>query len=501
MSILPEIRAGERVQTRRTRRAFCQPRTQDSWKEPKRARYIAATFALPVAFALGTAPPSDANDLSPKVAAVLAAHREWIDSDGAEGTRADFRGARLRGASLRGAVLNRALLEDADLRGANLRGADFQGANLAGANLAGANLSGARLTDASLIEAILSGADLTRAHLVAADLSGADLHRAVLRDVDLSRARLNGTRLSNAQLQGANLIHADLEHADLAGARLTSALLHASNFSYANLASARLEGANLTETRLANADLRLSRLRGAVIQLTYMTGARLDDADISGARLEPSSAPDPLSLATVRGLGEVILDNHTGLVLWRSALRSVGLREQERVATWLIERAKSARAGPIESRARWLLFDATAGYGRHPLRPLSVVGCGVFLFAFAYAIPLLGLGSGCILRIWPSDSIRLSPLGTISITRQTRVERLRLKGWRVTAYALYFSLLSAFHIGWRELNIGSWLHRLQPSPYALRGAGWVRVLSGCQSLISVYLIALSILTYFSNPFG
>jgi hypothetical protein len=61
-------------------------------------------------------------------------------------------------------------------------------------------------------------------------------------------------------------------------------------------------------------------------------------------------------------------------------------------------------------------------------------------------------------------------------------------------------MLSAFHIGWRELSIGTWLSRLQPREYALRAEGLPRVISGAQSLLSVYLIAIWALTYFGRPF-
>jgi hypothetical protein len=66
--------------------------------------------------------------------------------------------------------------------------------------------------------------------------------------------------------------------------------------------------------------------------------------------------------------------------------------------------------------------------------------------------------------------------------------------------ALYFSLLSATRIGWHELNVGTWLTRIESLEYSLRATGWVRVVSGTQSLISVYLVALAILAYFGSPF-
>jgi hypothetical protein len=66
--------------------------------------------------------------------------------------------------------------------------------------------------------------------------------------------------------------------------------------------------------------------------------------------------------------------------------------------------------------------------------------------------------------------------------------------------SLYFSLLSAFHLGWRELNVGSWIARLQAREYTLRARGWARTVSGLQSLLSVYLLALAVLSYFGRPF-
>ena len=67
-------------------------------------------------------------------------------------------------------------------------------------------------------------------------------------------------------------------------------------------------------------------------------------------------------------------------------------------------------------------------------------------------------------------------------------------------WSLYFSLLSAFLIGWRDLNVASWIARVHPGDYSLRASGWVKTLSGVQSVISVYLLAIWALTYFGRPF-
>lgn len=43
--------------------------------------------------------------------------------------------------------------------------------------------------------------------------------------------------------------------------------------------------------------------------------------------------------------------------------------------------------------------------------------------------------------------------------------------------------------------------RVTKHEYDLKAVGWARTVSGFQSLLSVYLIALWVLTYFGRPFG
>ena len=55
--------------------------------------------------------------------------------------------------------------------------------------------------------------------------------------------------------------------------------------------------------------------------------------------------------------------------------------------------------------------------------------------------------------------------------------------------------------GWRELSVGTWLSRMQPREFALLPCGWVRVVSGLQSVLSVYLLAMWFSSEFLRPFG
>jgi hypothetical protein len=84
--------------------------------------------------------------------------------------------------------------------------------------------------------------------------------------------------------------------------------------------------------------------------------------------------------------------------------------------------------------------------------------------------------------------------------RRWRLWGFLLRGFSILSLGLYFSFLSAFSLGWRDLTVGPWISRLQPREYILRATGWVRVVAGLQSLLSIYLLALWVLTYFGRPF-
>ena len=87
---------------------------------------------------------------------ILEQHKLWIETNKAQGKRANLKDANLVDANLGGAYLERA-----NLIGANLRKANLKDANLTGADLTVANLSGANLTGADLTRAFLRGANLT----------------------------------------------------------------------------------------------------------------------------------------------------------------------------------------------------------------------------------------------------------------------------------------------------------------------------------------------------
>lgn len=67
---------------------------------------------------------------SPEAIEVLRRHKQWIDSNGAQGEQLD-----LAGADLRGALFYAANTDGADLKGVKMRKALLCGADLSGADL------------------------------------------------------------------------------------------------------------------------------------------------------------------------------------------------------------------------------------------------------------------------------------------------------------------------------------------------------------------------------
>ena len=316
-----------------------------------------------------------------------------------------------------------------------------------------------------------------------------------------------------AVLCGANLFFANFEGAYLSLANLRGARLFGSNLEGANLRLAKLEGANLRGANLEGANLRGANLEGANLREANVKDSRLALTKLHDAVYAPASPPPNEYLEGIEGLATVTFPpgQQSGLVQLRELLRRAGLRDLERQATFAIEHNKALHARQrrslLEQSGGWLqlvFFEWTTGWGLYPSRALLIMIGLIGALTFVYAIPISNperfapRDSG-IIRVWPADRATKTSDGYAPAETE-RMDRLTKSGANVFAWAFYFSMLSAFHIGWRDLNVGTWISRIQPTEFALRGRGWVRVISGLQSLISVYLVAMWVLTYFGRPF-
>jgi hypothetical protein len=358
-----------------------------------------------------------------------------------------------------------------------------------------------------------------------------------LNNANLFGAQLNKANLSEAELNKATLLYANLNNADLFGAKLNHAnpnanpnanlghlhpakLNNATNpgpakLNNADLRLAELNDANLSSAELNNADLLGAKLNEANLSGAEIADAQLSYADLTGALYAPRSQPPNASISGIIGLKSVLFPKgeEVGLVQLRELLQKAGLRDSEREATFAIESGKTAHAlvdwrkylaGAVEGIFRKAAFEWTTGYGLYPRRAIEIsaaLWAGMILVYF-WPIRLKqrsAQGTG-IYQVWPSGRIKTSEREPC-LSQSDDVNLLQSSNAvGAIGYAAYFSLLSTFNIGWRDLNVGTWIARTQPREYALRATGWLRVVSGIQSLLSVYLLAIWVLTYFGRPF-
>jgi uncharacterized protein YjbI with pentapeptide repeats len=340
--------------------------------------------------------------------------------------------------------------------------------------------------------------NLSDAKLIGADLSGINLFRTNLRRATLFSADLSGANLSGADLSEATLFGADLSGADLSSANLSGASLFNTDLSGADLTFADLSNADLKNADLSGADLSGADLSGASLFDTNLTGAVMLGVILSGANYEPATRPNGDTLPSLEGLDSIEwVDNPNGLVWLRQTFKDAGMREQERVLTYVFRKGLNKKTNNLNAAFNYVLFDLTSGYGLYPSRLLWILLVSYLLCAFTYSFGMLFPvgGKHALWRFWPPPEERL-----LERDQQRPPEMVRFGIIRAPLWGLYFSLLSTFHIGWRDLNVGHWIQRASPYDYSVRATGWVKVVSGMQSLLSVYLIAMWFLTYFGRPF-
>ena len=372
-----------------------------------------------------------------------------------------------------------------------------------------------------------------------ADLHGATLTMAPLEGVDLYKADLFGASLIQADMHGAHLEGADLrksfsEFADLHGAHLQAADLTSAYLGDADLRGAILAQANLTDVGLNGSDM-----QGANLEGTNLGRARFFEVNLDRVIFEPASLPDLYAIATARNLELLTyFNNPVSLVLLRKQFQDGGFRDQERKITYALKRREAeqswngctSRKLPEEDGLRpllwpsdsnlancssWLLnrvfFDLPCQYGMNPGRPLSLGALLWLLCSVLYFACIRVPGNGGLYRVYvrpiqvqTATQPRIERISPPAVTH-TRGVRQALKllrsEWAMLRASMFFSLMSAFNIGFRDINFGRWLRLLTRQEFDIKAVGWARVLSGWQSLISVYMIALWVLTYFGRPFG
>lgn len=371
------------------------------------------------------------------------------------------------------------------------------------------NLSGKELPDLVLVWSDLPHAAFEETQLLNPDFTNAFMPNATFDDAVLERGYFYGAYLEGASFQGTTLNDVEFSHANLEGARFSGAEING-EFTEANLTKAEFHCATVKEeTYFDGASLKNASLQDTVFEREVsFHQTDLEGTDFTGVEFmdevlyEPVNRIAPSGFSTVVGLDKLTFDTSPqGLIAIRDGLRLDGHKDQAAILTYSIRSRATERAlesdnlqDQIDGLFQTVFFDWPVAYGSKPGRPLIVLLFGIFVFAIPYYINLITLGRDGIWQVWPDSRVR-QDLGN------KEPKLMRLRWWEAPPMAIYFSLLSAFHIGWRDLNVGTWISRLQPREHTYMATGWVRTVSGLQSLLSVYFLALWALSYFGAPFG
>lgn len=447
---------------------------------------------------------------------------------GADLTKVDLESCDLSFMDLDGADLTKADLESAVLTKASLKGADLSSANLSQARLKGATLDNATLINAVLSQATLNGAILIAADLTSANLSQADLSGTELRDADLSDAELTLARFWFADFapEGTLLVATLSPGEGLETIHWSGLGINDEEKYRALIESARNAGCS---TRMHRPPLTFRWRVWLARERQKLTGFEIREASAADCRdfrkqiSQASLPPDPGDASTLRGEFQVID--------LRTALKSSGHSAVELEVNLAYQRQ-------TQSWWRMIVYDWTCGYGTDPVRPLIFA-----LILAVLAIPIYGFGfrqrwfGSRIRRIemegdrqketFPGDPETRpqwrETLSSDSTAKWSRLQRLlKWLGMRRPAEWLHsflaphwprlcweigylksvviFSLISVVNLSFASFDVGHWARLLFFSEYDLKARGWLRMVSGLQSLIGLGLLALSLLSFFGHRF-
>jgi hypothetical protein len=285
---------------------------------------------------------------------------------------------------------------------------------------------------------------------------------------------------------------------------------------------ATLREADLTRANLSHANLDRAELSGADLTGANLTKASVTESYLAYAIFEPADLPDVSAFDGVAGLQTLrYVSSSRALVGLRDAFEHCGMPVQARQVTYAIRHNERVHAWNSDdflpkavSLTNLLLFEVPAGYGLYPGRPLYLVGVLVLVFTIPY---MMARFSGKVIQTGSrkkglgnqkGDEVlcRAGSAPPALLLPHLRPHRRRRRSRRVARMVdamivgLTVSLMSCFDAAWRALGRESLHRRLLPGQESIIAARWVRILTGVQAMISLYLIGLWLFICFGRPF-
>lgn len=200
--------------------------------------------------------------------AIVDQHLLWLETDGQEGKRANFRGLDLSGeefpavqlsqASFRNAILdgahfNGTLLEEADFSEAHCHDTVFENCIMLRALFSRGDLQGAKFRHCHIEKGNFLQAKAPTVHFHDCHLLAANFREAVLSGADIARSELHQATLRSVVMQQARIKDSTLAEADCREADFTNTQCHNVIWKDATCKNAKFEGVLLDHTDLSQA--------------------------------------------------------------------------------------------------------------------------------------------------------------------------------------------------------------------------------------------------------
>ena len=227
--------------------------------------------------------------------------------------------------------------------------------------------------------------------------------------------------------------------------------------------------------------------------------------DMKGVIFEPAHNPLEYKIALAVNLDHIRYDESPRAIYkLKLAFKSSGYGQAEKKVIAALNRNvlpqssfSNLASNTLETTSFWtrkILFGFTCEFGSNAFRPLMLIFALFVVFSAIYTVSLAsGNRSGLYIRFPRKIQLTDKP-------EFIELKIVRLSWYRRFETAIAFSLRSALRLGFQGFDFGRWVRMLQHREYDIVAIGWLRSVSAIQSLISIYLIAVAILSAFGKPF-
>ena len=368
----------------------------------------------------------------------------------------------LRGAILRDVEVSETNLSFVDFSHAELTNVSFDGVMLESANFGNSFLKNLRINEGT---ESYPGAGTPPSSLSAADFSSAKIDGLVITGTDLDGAVFSGAHVKKAKFRG----------------KIGTANFSRSHFEDADFSSAELKGTQFDQMVL----IRPLFVETSIEDVSFKN-AQFEDVNFTGARFQ-SFDGENARFFRPQGIGAIDPTSQTHAL---TQLKKV-LKESD-------ENAAALAANGLIERKR---YEGLSGFGR--LWTGIVRGHWVTDFQSNQFLPAYLLGLTCLVFVFvytgaalTSDGVRGLRLSWESFHNDSRKYSRRLSRFALKTrigVSFIYAISATLRVPIAKFDILSLMQlAAQRRPFRMEAIGWIRVIGGLQTALSIYLLTFAV---------